>query len=87
MKILVTVTKELDDLWLTDMAEGMTDADIVDLVKEDLIAFVDGASFTVERLEEPDVDAATGTADDEIPGATVQAIDKHLKNSSPGKKK
>ena len=51
MRIFVTITKELDDTWTgtADDFLGMTDAEIVALVKEDLVQFVDGASWTVTR--------------------------------------
>ena len=50
-RVVVTVTKELDnDFWATpEQFAEMTDQDVVDLVKEDVIAFLDGACWTVDR--------------------------------------
>lgn len=53
MKIFVTITKELDDDWAAPGEyEKMSDADIVELVQEDLVSFCDGAAYLVERQPE-----------------------------------
>jgi hypothetical protein len=52
VKITVTISKTLDDGWITDeQAFGMSDSDIIDLVKEDLHEFADGACIAVDRFE------------------------------------
>jgi hypothetical protein len=86
MKVIVTVVKELDEFW-AEIAqfEAMSDADIIEMLQDDLVAFVDGATWAIERQTEPDVDAATGTADDAVPGSTVQAIDDFLRPSPESK--
>ena len=53
MPTTVTITKVLDDDWITDdQATEATDQDIVELVMEDLFEFADGAKFSVKRAEE-----------------------------------
>ena len=50
MKIVVTVTNELDELWAdADQFEDMSDAQVVELIKEDVTSFMEGASWTVTR--------------------------------------
>jgi len=50
MKIRVIVTKVLDDLWGTEeeLAE-FSDGEIIEVIQEDLCAFIDEADWKVER--------------------------------------
>ena len=50
--IRLIITGELQCIWATkeELAE-MTDAEIIELVKEDVTAFLDDAKWTVERSE------------------------------------
>lgn len=49
-KIRVTISNALGSLWATpEQLSSMTDLQIVALVREDLIEFVDDADWTVER--------------------------------------
>ena len=50
MKIHVTVSNALDDLWAdAEEFKDMTNEEIVELIKEDVISFLEGASWSVER--------------------------------------
>jgi hypothetical protein len=52
MPITVTISKTLDDIYATEeQLQEMSDSEIIELVKEDLTYFVDGASWTVDRTE------------------------------------
>lgn len=50
MPITVTITKVLDDFWISkEQAKEVSDSFIVDMCKDDLYEFSDGACWTVER--------------------------------------
>ena len=50
MRIFVTVSGELEDFWATEeQLASLSDAEIVELVQEDVTAFLDGASWAVTR--------------------------------------
>lgn len=50
MKVTITITKTLDDSWATpEQLKEMSDADIIELAKEDTFDFLDGACWSVER--------------------------------------
>ena len=50
MKIVVTVSGELKDLWATEEQFAvMSDAEIVELIQEDVTVFLEDASWTVTR--------------------------------------
>lgn len=53
MMITVTVSKTLDDFWADEATlANLTDGEILALVQEDLVAFVDGACWTVDREDD-----------------------------------
>jgi hypothetical protein len=59
MSVIVTISKVLAEDWATDeQFATMSDNEIATLVLEDLIKFVDGADWTVERA----VEATNATA-------------------------
>lgn len=48
-RVTITVTKTLEPcLWGPDL-ESLTDEELIELAREDLIGFIDGASWKVER--------------------------------------
>lgn len=50
--IRVVLGKTLEDYWMgKDEENKLTDEEIIELVKEDLISFLDGAEFKVIRYE------------------------------------
>ena len=51
MKVFVTVTNEMEDfVWATEeQLAAMSDAQIVELIREDVTEFLEGASWTVTR--------------------------------------
>ena len=50
MSVIVTISKVLAEDWATDeQFATMSDNEIATLVLEDLIEFVDGADWTIER--------------------------------------
>jgi hypothetical protein len=52
MPITITISKTLDDLYTTEeQFQEMSDSEIIELVKEDLTEFVDGAGWSVDRTE------------------------------------
>ena len=57
MKVFLSITGELGDLWATpEQLQSMSDQQIIELVKEDVSAFYEDASWEVSR--EVDADAA-----------------------------
>ncbi len=58
MPITVTISKTITDPadeWITDeQAKGLLDSVIIDLIKEDLYQFADGACWTVSHDSEVD---------------------------------
>jgi len=49
-KVTLTISKRLDEDWATEeQFDGMPDAEVAALVKEDLYEFADGADWTVTR--------------------------------------
>lgn len=53
MIVTVSVSKTLDDTWATsEQLAGLSDSEIVELIKEDLFEFVDGATVVVTRETE-----------------------------------
>ncbi len=55
MPITITITKELDETWVdSESASHMTDQEIISLVQEDPIEFLDRSTITVTRdVEQP----------------------------------
>jgi hypothetical protein len=50
MRVSVTVTKELEDFWATEeQFASMSDAQVIELIQEDVTALLEGASWTVTR--------------------------------------
>jgi hypothetical protein len=50
MLTTVTITKTLDDTWAEPgQLDALSDTEILSLVKEDIVEFVDGACWSVER--------------------------------------
>jgi hypothetical protein len=48
--ITITITKTLDDTWAEPgQLDVITDAEIIELVKEDVVEFVNDATWTVKR--------------------------------------
>jgi len=48
--ITITITKTLDDIWAKPgQLEALSDTEILSLVKEDIVEFVNGACWSVER--------------------------------------
>jgi len=46
----VTITQKLGSLWATpEQLAEMSDEEIVEMIQEDLLEFVDGATWSVER--------------------------------------
>lgn len=59
MKVTVVASLELDGIWATEQElRDLSDEEIIDLIHEDLGAFLDGATWGVTRLEKepPDSD-------------------------------
>jgi len=53
MEIKVTISNTLDDLWGDpDELVQLGEQGIIDLVCEDIVAFIDGAEWEVEIIEE-----------------------------------
>ena len=54
MPITIIIRKTLDDIWGTDEEFAtLTDADIIELLHEDLLSLLDGAKFEVSRTSRP----------------------------------
>lgn len=52
MPIIVTVTKTPEEFWLSPEDEQvLSDGQILELIQEDTSAFLEGACWTVERLD------------------------------------
>ena len=50
MEITVTITKTLEEFWATDdELRTMSDAEILELIQEDISAFVENAQWAVSR--------------------------------------
>lgn len=48
--MVVTIQKELDDFWATsEEFKKMSDGEIIELVKEDIWDFLNGATWVVSR--------------------------------------
>ena len=52
--ITITITKTLDDTWAEPgQLDALSDIEILSLVKEDIVEFVDGACWSVDRDNKP----------------------------------
>ena len=63
MPLTVTVSNQLGEWWATDeqLAE-MSDEEIVELIGEDTLAFLDGAVWAVERPRKANIKRAASEA-------------------------
>jgi hypothetical protein len=51
-KVFVTIVKELDDTWASnEELAKMSDGEIEELIKEDVVAFLDNSTILIERAE------------------------------------
>ena len=55
MKVFLTITGEINDFWATpEQLQELSDAEIIELIKEDPSAFYEDAAWEVTREMEPD---------------------------------
>jgi hypothetical protein len=53
MIVTVSISKTLDETWaMPEQFAGLSDSEIVELVKEDLFEFMDGSCVTITRTTE-----------------------------------
>ena len=71
MKLIVTITKELDDSWCVTAEDS--DEVIIECIKENLVQFVDSSGISVER--EMSSDEALGFMRTKYPSVDMKIDD------------